>query len=58
MTDKHDQWLSDGDCNLCRRRSYCTKTCNMHKGYLQRKGLQQGLRIALNLFTKTEKSED
>ena len=23
----NEQWLSDGNCKLCRRRKYCTKPC-------------------------------
>ena len=25
--DKTEQWLSDGDCSLCRRKDYCKRLC-------------------------------
>lgn len=33
---KNDQWLTDGDCQLCRRLKYCSKKCNAAKRYDQR----------------------
>jgi len=27
----NDQWLQGGDCNICRRRRYCSKPCKMSK---------------------------
>lgn len=26
-----DQWKTAGDCNFCRRRKYCRKSCSLHK---------------------------
>lgn len=26
-----DQWKQGGDCEKCRRRKYCNKSCTMHK---------------------------
>lgn len=26
-----DSWLTDGNCNECRRRNYCTKRCKKSK---------------------------
>lgn len=29
----NEQWESDGNCNICRRRSYCKKNCSaFHRG--------------------------
>lgn len=27
----NDQWLQGGDCNICRRRKYCSKPCKLSK---------------------------
>lgn len=26
-----DSWLTDGNCNECRRKNYCTKGCKKNK---------------------------
>lgn len=26
-----DSWKTDGDCNVCRRRKYCSKQCSANK---------------------------
>lgn len=31
MTDKSEQWLSNGKCNICRRKEYCSKPCKACK---------------------------
>ena len=31
MTDKTEQWNLDGDCDLCRRKKYCSKPCTKAK---------------------------
>ena len=31
MSANNERWLSDGNCALCRRQSYCTKTCTAQK---------------------------
>ena len=31
MSDKSEQWLSDGKCHICRRREYCSKPCKACK---------------------------
>ena len=35
-----DQWKSGGNCNVCRRASYCKTRCSEHKRYMNR-ALQQ-----------------
>ena len=25
--NENEQWLLDGDCNICRRNNYCKKDC-------------------------------
>lgn len=27
----HEQWLLDGDCEICRRQKYCTKGCKKNR---------------------------
>lgn len=38
--DKNEQWLLNGDCEICRRRNYCKKDCTKReraeKAYLKR----------------------
>ncbi len=31
-----EQWLSGGDCKLCRRSKYCSKACKANKEAAQR----------------------
>ncbi len=26
-----DSWKTDGDCEVCRRKDYCSKSCTAHK---------------------------
>lgn len=26
-----EQWINGGDCNLCRRKKYCSKVCKQHR---------------------------
>lgn len=33
---KVEQWKSGGDCRICRRRKYCTKTCSAYEKALKR----------------------
>lgn len=30
-----DQWKDYGDCSICRRKSYCKKTCSKRKKFKQ-----------------------
>lgn len=32
----NEQWKSDGDCNICRRRTYCNKDCSAHRRGINR----------------------
>ena len=29
--EQNEQWLSDGDCKICRKRNYCTKPCKRNQ---------------------------
>ena len=31
QVEKTDQWLLNGDCSLCRRNNYCSKSCTVHR---------------------------
>lgn len=31
MTKSDERWLTDGDCQKCRRNKYCKKTCTAFK---------------------------
>lgn len=35
MTEKSEQWLLDGKCNICRRKEYCSKPCRACKNRSQ-----------------------
>lgn len=28
--ENNEQWKSDGNCNKCRRKNYCSKSCTLH----------------------------
>lgn len=37
-----DQWRSEGDCNKCRRKKYCSKQCKarkLHNNYILQKAI-------------------
>lgn len=34
--EQNEQWLSDGDCKICRKRNYCTKPCKRNQWKWQR----------------------
>lgn len=36
MNEGTDQWKSGGNCNVCRRASYCKTRCSEHKRYVER----------------------
>lgn len=36
MSSNNEQWLSNGDCNLCRREKYCSKPCKANKTEVKR----------------------
>lgn len=29
--ENNEQWKSGGNCNKCRRKNYCKKSCTLHK---------------------------
>lgn len=31
MANENEQWLLNGECNKCRRQSYCSKPCTRNK---------------------------
>lgn len=58
MTSYNDQWLQGGDCDICRRRKYCTKPCKMSKMRSER--IMQELiakAIAKRLYGKEQRNE-
>ena len=36
MMFDNEQWKSDGNCEICRRKSYCRKTCTARNKAVQR----------------------
>lgn len=34
--NENEQWLSNGDCNKCRRKNYCGKPCTQHARAMKR----------------------
>lgn len=39
--ENNEQWISGGNCNLCRRKNYCSKPCTLAKR--KRKAMIRGL---------------
>lgn len=31
--NKSEQWLSNGECEMCRRKEYCSKACRNRQEY-------------------------
>ena len=36
MPPRTEQWKEGGDCSVCRRESYCKKTCSLHKKWIRK----------------------
>lgn len=32
----NEQWKSDGDCSICRRKEYCRKSCSASEARMKR----------------------
>ena len=52
-----DQWLLTGECNKCRKQSYCRKPCTAVKREFK-KGLEQAVMTALADRIKEKESTD
>lgn len=52
-----DRWEIDGDCELCRRQSYCSKPCKMaerRQQYIMQRCIMQGMAKLLLAPSKKE----
>ncbi len=50
--DKNEQWLRGGNCDLCRRKNYCSKPCKAAKGRQQSIIASAVGRVLLDAFRK------
>lgn len=50
-----DQWLSDGICDKCRRRKYCSTPCKRRKNYVQSEFLSTLTSIAVGCMVETNR---
>lgn len=53
MGNDNEQWLSNGNCDLCRRNKYCDKVnkpCKAHNGFIMRQAMQLGARMAAEII--------
>ena len=61
MSNTNEQWLSNGNCELCRRNKYCDKVnkpCKAHQGFIMRQAMQLGARFAAEMLFGTQKKHD
>lgn len=47
-----DSWMTDGNCELCRRNDYCKKECKKHKERKTRR-LYCSIPVALGAYYRT-----
>lgn len=55
-----DNWLTDGNCEECRRKSYCKTECKKHREW-EMKRLYRFMSVELRAYYRTlaeHKSED
>lgn len=53
--DKTEQWLHEGDCDICRRRNYCNKTCKPARQMEQVRMSRLVSSVALSAISKALK---
>ena len=53
----NDQWLSEGDCDKCRRVKYCKKECTAHRKFLQSKAASYALALSADMYCKMMRSK-
>lgn len=45
LIDEREQWKLGGDCNKCRRKEYCNKSCTANKKRVKRRAEAQVERL-------------
>lgn len=45
----NEQWKASGDCEKCRKKSYCSKPCKVHKERVSKECLKKVLDTGLSL---------
>ena len=48
-----DSWLTDGNCDVCRRRNYCHTPCKRSKVRFQMQMMSQAVEVAHSFLTKS-----
>lgn len=43
-----DSWKTDGDCSVCRRQNYCSKTCTKARHRMEKDLRAKALELILN----------
>lgn len=61
MANDTERWLSDGNCEFCRRKPYCSKQCKANQGFEMRQAVRLGAQMAIDIMsrmhTKHEKED-
>ena len=55
--NESEQWKHGGDCEQCRRRNYCSKTCKAAEGLLNARFMGHFFNAMLNTAIKQRKSD-
>lgn len=55
MYDKSEQWISGGDCDICRRGKYCSKPCKENKRRVTRILYSATAKCVLNVLLQEDK---
>lgn len=54
MYDKPEQWVSGGNCDICRRAKYCSKPCKENKRRVTRILYSAAARCMLDAILKED----
>lgn len=47
-----DQWIRGGNCDVCRRRKFCGKTCAAHERFIQSAISEAMMKTMLTMMAK------
>lgn len=58
MDNNADRWLSDGNCELCRRKNYCSKPCKANQRFVMQQAIGLGARFAARMLSDMQARHD
>lgn len=58
MDNNADRWLSDGNCELCRRKKYCNKPCKASQKFMMRQAISLGAQFAAKMLSDMQEKHE